>query len=531
MSMSRRTSVILLSLAVSAGAASRAKSQEPERASFYLLLRGDTIFDERESRTPTELSGEFRDRLRNVRIAYTATLSASALVTHVDLRTFRSVGDTAGDLASFTMDGDSLVAKIGSAGPAKIPSVSGAVAIVNPSVAFIEQIVLRARALGTDPSSVMVFVLGGPQPFAGTVRRLGADSVRVQYAGATMDLAVSPTGRVLGGVIPAQGIRIARGPALGSLRVERPDYSAPANAPYVAEDVVVTTPTGLRLAGTLTIPKSRPSEKVPAIITITGSGPEDRDEQSGAIPGYKPFRELADTLGRRGIAVLRLDDRGVGASDAGPPNPTSADFAGDIRLGIAYLRGRPEIDANRIGIVGHSEGGIIAPMIAVSDPALRGIVLMAGTASRGRAIVMEQNRYTIDSVARLRGALRDSSLAKAGRSLDSIAALGGWLGFFLAYDPTTAARHVKTPVLILQGETDRQVPPSEANLLAAAFRSGGNNDVTVAMFRATNHLFLADSSGAFADSTGALRYTKLPSLHVRPEVLGAIADWLSEHLK
>ena len=530
MRMTRRIPSILPVLAL-ALAARALRAQEPERASFYLLLRGDTIFDEREARTPTELSGEFRDRLRNVRFTYTAALSTSALVTHIDLRTYRAIGDTAGEPASFTIGGDSVVAKIGANAPAKIPSATDAVAILNPSVAFIEQIVVRAKAMGADPASVTVFIIGGPQPFAGSVRRLGSDSVRVQYASATMDLAVSPTGRVLGGVIPSQGIRIARGPALGSLRVDRPDYSAPANAPYVAEDVVVTTPGGLHLAGTLTIPRTRPSGKSPAIITITGSGPEDRDEQSGAVIGYRPFRELADTLGRRGIAVLRLDDRGVGGSDAGPPSVTSADFANDIRAGIAYLRSRPEIDGNRIGIVGHSEGGIIAPMIAVGDPALRAIVLMAGSASTGRAIIMEQNRYSIDSIARLRGPARDTTLARAGRSVDSLGKLGGWMGFFLAYDPTTAARQVKTPVLILQGETDRQVPPAEAKLLADAIRSGGNRDVTVRMFPATNHLFLADSSGAFTDVSGALRYTKLPSLHVRPEVLGAIADWLSDRLK
>jgi uncharacterized protein len=508
-----------------------APASPPERASFYLLLRGDTIFEERENRTPTQLSGEFRDRLRNVRVAYDAALNSSALVTHLDLRTFRSAQAPA-DSASFTIDGDSIVARIGNAAPAKIPSISGALAIVNPAVGFIEQIVLRARAIGADPASVMIFVIGGPQPLAGTVTRLGTDSVRVQYAGVTMDLAVSPTGRVLGGAIASQGIRIARGPALGPLSAARAtDYSAPPNAPYVAEDVVVTTPSGLRLAGTLTIPRMRASEKAPAVITITGSGPEDRDEQSGAIPGYRPFRELADTLGRRGIAVLRLDDRGVGGSDAGPASVTSADFANDIRAGIAYLRSRPDIDGSRIGIVGHSEGGIIAPMIAVGDPKLRALVLMAGSASRGREIIMEQNRYVIDSVARVRGAARDSALAKAGRSVDSLGAHGGWLAFFLAYDPTTAARQVKTPVLIVQGETDRQVPPAQAQMLADAFRAGGNRDVTVRTFPATNHLFLADSSGAFADASGALRYTKLPSLHVRPEVLGAIADWLSDRLK
>lgn len=521
---------LVLAAFVTTTAPHAARAQQPERSSFYLLLHGDTIFDERAARTPTELSGEFRDRLRGAHVTYTATLNSSALVTKVDLRTFRTVGDTAGDPASFTFQGDTVTARVGQAAPTKFPAGGGAVALLNPSVAFIEQLVLRARALGTDPASVPVFIIGAPQPFPGTVRRLGPDSVRVQYASASMDLAVSPTGRVLGGVIPAQGIRIVRGPAAGSLRVERRDYSAPPNAPYVAEDVMVTTVAGLRLAGTLTLPKSRPSGKLPAIITITGSGPEDRDEQSGAIPGYRPFRELADTLGRRGIAVLRLDDRGVGGSDAGPLSASSADFADDIRGGVAYLRGRREIDGSRIGIVGHSEGGIIAPMVAISDPKIRAIVLMAGTASTGRAIVMEQNRYTIDSVAHLRGAARDSALARAGRSVDSIGRQGGWLGFFLSYDPLNAARQVKAPVLIVQGETDRQVPPTEANKLAEAIRSGGNRDVTVRMFRATNHLFLADSSGAFADAQG-LRYAKLPSLHVRPEVLGTIADWLSDRLK
>ena len=505
-------------------------AQEPERSSFYLLLRGDTIFDERATRTPAELSGEFRDRLRGAHVTYTATLSSGGLITHLELRTFRTVGDTAGEPASVVIRGDTATVRAGQAAPRSIPGVAGALALLNPAVAFMEQLVLRARALGTDPASVNVFILGAPQPLPGTVHKLGPDSVRVQYASASIDLAVSPAGRVLGGVIPAQGIRIARGPAAGSLRVERRDYSAPANAPYVAEDVVVTTVAGLRLAGTLTLPKARPSGKLPAIITITGSGPEDRDEQSGAIPGYRPFRELADTLGRRGIAVLRLDDRGVGGSEAGPPSATSADFADDIRGGIAYLRSRPEIDGDRIGIVGHSEGGIIAPMVAISDPKVRAIVLMAGTASTGRAIVMEQNRYSIDSVGHMRGTARDSALARAGRSVDSIARQGGWMGFFLSYDPLNAARRLAAPVLIVQGETDRQVPPAEANKLAAAIRSGGNRDVTVRMFPATNHLFLADSNGAFADAQG-LRYTRLPSLHVRPDVLGTIADWLSDRLK
>ena len=103
--------------------------------------------------------------------------------------------------------------------------------------------------------------------------------------------------------------------------------------------------------------------------------------------------------------------------------------------------------------------------------------------------------------------------------------------FFFDYEPAVMARRVHAPVLILQGETDRQVPPSEAEKLAAAFRAGGNRDVTVRHFPATDHLFLEDASGAFIDQQCRLRYTSLPSLHVRRDVLGAIADWLTVHLQ
>lgn len=507
-----------------------AQQAAPERASFYLRLHGDTIFDERSARTPTELTGEFRDRMRGSRVSYTAALSADGLVTRIDMRTFRAGGDTAGEEASFVIAGDSLVARIGAAAPAHLPSATGALAVVNPSVAFMEQMVLRARALGRDSVPLVVFVLGAPQPIAAVVRRVAPDSVQLDYAGVSIHLAVSADGRVLGGSVPAQGLTITRGPAGPPLSAPPPDYGAPRDAPYTAEDVVVQTPAGLKLTGTLTIPRGRPRGRAPAVVTITGSGPEDRDEQSGAIPGYRPFRELADTLGRRGIAVLRLDDRGVNGSDPGPSTATSEDFADDIRAGVAYLRSRPEVDPAEVALVGHSEGGIIAPMVAEGDSAIRGIVLMAATASTGREIVAEQNRYVIDSVQHLAGSRRDSAIAYARRAADSLAAKTPWIRFFFDYDPSRTARRVRTPVLILQGETDRQVPPSEAEKLAAAFRSGGNRDVTVRYFPATNHLFLADASGAPIDAQGRLRYSSLPSLHVRREVLGAVADWLAARL-
>jgi len=521
-----KTQLALATLALSAAAAS---AQTVERASFYLISRTvigttDTVIIERSSRTPTELTGEFLDRGRGGRMAYTATLAPNGLITKLVTRYFRSATDTAGDQSTFVIGGDSVVAQIGSASPAHIPSMVGALALVNPSIAFMEQMLVHARAMGGVKQSFPVFIVGAPQPLPAVVTWTGSDSATLEYAAASIRVAVSPTGRILGGGMPSRGLTIVRGGVLDSLVASRRDYAAPTGAPYTAEEVVVHTPAGLRLSGTLTIPRARPTGRAPAIVTITGSGPEDRDEESTALKGYRPFRELADTLGRRGIAVLRLDDRGVNGSDIGQRTATSQDFADDIRAGVAYLRTRVEIDPARVALVGHSEGGIIAPMIASTDPKLRAIVLLAGTASTGRDILRAQQVYGVDSMAHLTGAAREAALANSAKATDSLAASMAWMKFFLEYDPQIVARQVKTPVLILQGATDRQVPPSEADKLAAAFRAGGNSRVTVRVFPATNHLFVADATGSFD-------YGKLPSLRVRPEVLGAIADWLSEQFK
>src|SRR5439155_12086266 len=182
----------------------------------------------------------------------------------------------------------------------------------------------------------------------------------------------------------ATGGRGGRGPA------EKPDYSAPSDAPYVAEEVTVQTPMGHTLAGTLTLPKgASAAHRAGAIVTITGSGPQERDEAIG-LQGYRPFRQYADSLGRRGIAVLRMDDRGTAASKGTFHGATSADFAEDIRAGLAYLRTRPEIDSTRLGLLGHSEGALIAPMVAAKEPALRALVLLAGIARPARATLAFQ---------------------------------------------------------------------------------------------------------------------------------------------
>ena len=272
------------------------------------------------------------------------------------------------------------------------------------------------------------------------------------------------------------------------------------------------------------MPKDAP-RPVPALVTITGSGLQDRDEAIPLVQGYALFRQVADTLSRHGIAVLRMDDRGFGASGGDPSRATSADFADDIRAAIAYLRSRPDIDASRIGLIGHSEGGIIAPMIAAHDSALRGIVLMAAPAWTGRRIIEYQNQYLLGVAPGLSAEQRDSLLTLSMQTVDSASASQPWVRYFMGYDPLPVASKVSVPVLILQGETDRQITAAQAKELATAFRAGGNRDVSVHVFPATNHLFLADPGG------NPLEYAKLPERAVRSDILAVLLQWVEAHFR
>ena len=306
----------------------------------------------------------------------------------------------------------------------------------------------------------------------------------------------------------------------------KPDYSAPADAPYTAEEVLVETPGGHTLAGTLTLPKNASRERrVGAIVTVTGSGAQDRDEAIG-LPGFRPFRQIADSLARRGIAVLRMDDRGTGASGGTFKGSTSADFAEDVRAGLAYLRTRPEIDAKRLGVLGHSEGAIIAPMVAEKEPTLRVIVLLAGIAEPGRSALHFQIKNNYEHDTKLTPEKRAELIAAIPTRIDGMMAADPWMKFFLTYDPAATMRHVKTPVLILTGSNDKQAVAEQVALMEAAFKAGGNKDVTARVLPGLNHLFVEDSDGFPGN------YSKLPPpVMMRDDVLVIITDWLAKRLR
>jgi pimeloyl-ACP methyl ester carboxylesterase len=439
----------------------------------------------------------------------------------------------------FRPRGDSMAVDITANGQTRTqvaPSKANAVPLMGQSVLHASLMAQYARAQGL--TTLPVFMTSGGQTLEASVQFTGDSSlftvaglpIRTQWAnGEPQEIR-----------IPAQNLRVVR--AAGAVKPPAPvkiDYSAPADAPYTAENVVIPTTRGYTLAGTLTRPKG--VVKAPVMITISGSGPQERDERLGSVlPGYAIFREIADTLGRRGIAVLRYDDRGVGESGGADSRAkaTTADFADDAQSVVAYLRTRADIDASRIIVSGHSEGGLIGPMVAVREPTVRGLVMLAGPAYDGRRVLQYQIGNQFKALAAAKSTA-DSGLANAmargadvpayirartDKMIDSMRA-EPWMKYFVDTDPKATLRQVKQPVLVLQGATDMQVTPEQADTVVAVLKAAGNRRVTAKVFPATNHLFVPDPSGVPAD------YPKLKDVHVRKEVLGMVADWVATLVK
>lgn len=501
------------------------------RSDTYVLMLGqDTFAVENFTRSADRIEGELVGAAIG-RVVYTATLGPDELFTSINLKAWMPTADPASapmQEAELTVQGDSVIAVMtGAAGSVtqRLASQADALLYLNPSYAMIEQLLRRVEHLGSETGAVPMFMAQGGILLEATVTRPTPDSAVISIAGQQTRVRVREDGRMTGGAMAAQNLSftLVEGAAVQPPAAQPPDYSAPPDAPYTAEDVVVQTAAGHTLAGTLTRPAT--DRRVPAIVTITGSGAQDRDQAIPLVRGYRPFRQIADTLARRGIAVLRMDDRGYGASTGYFATATSADFADDIRAGLDYLRSRSDIDGAKLGLVGHSEGGLIAPMVAAADVTLAAIVVIAGPSQTGREIITYQQRYAIENAPAIRAEARDSALAAAAAQLEETAANQPWLRFFLDYEPRSTALRVRaTPVLILHGETDRQVTEDQAHALAAALREGGNPDVTLHVLPGINHLLVPDPDG---NPSG---YSALQDTAVSSTLLGLLADWLAHRL-
>jgi dienelactone hydrolase len=498
----------------------------------FLLRRGDdTLSVERAARAGSVVEGQILSRRRTT-LNFRAAVGADATLGRLELQVRQGGARDAAprQVVVALVHGDSITEESRNGDSVRVERtrVRRGTLVYHPHfpmVSLLEQIVMRARVLGGARVQLPVYLLASAGRTVDATVELRGDSARVTLGNTEAHLAVDRAGPVLGG--RAQGDQaIERLAAVPDRLLARqaPDYSAPADAPYTAREVWIETAAGHTLAGTLTMPRNA-TGPVPAVVTITGSSAHDRDNNTQYGGPYRIFRQVADTLGRRGIAVLRMDDRGVGESTGDFASATTAERADDIRAGIAYLRTLREVDAGRVGLVGLSEGALIAPMIAATDTTLRGIVLLAGPASTGREIMEYQLSYGIEQSASIAAGQRDSVYRAEAAKLEARIPAEPWLRYFMSYDPLpTAARVRRVPVLILHGTTDRNVPPADAQELAAAFRRAGNEAVTVRMFDGFNHIFLRDPDG------NPRRYEALPSFVVGPEVLGAIADWTAAHL-
>ena len=393
-------------------------------------------------------------------------------------------------------------------------------------------------------------------PLSGiSVRDDAGDAQRVEFA--IRDVPGRPTfnGRLEGGEILGE---FEQGGATFPFRLGRQAVPLPRPQeprppfPYASEDVRFQSGP-VRLAGTLTIPAGE--GPFPAVLLISGSGLQDRDQ---TLFGHKPFWVLADHLSRAGIAVLRVDDAGTGQSEAHPSPPTLEDFAADANAGVDFLRADARIGT--VGVVGHSEGGVVAPMLASRRDDIGFVVLLAAPGVPGDELMRRQNEriyaaleFSVDRRQRLLGLLdrlfailkSDASAAAAMPEVEAIVreqmhangvppgeqqdaqvsaaaaqALAPAMRVFLRYDPRPALTRTRVPVLALNGERDVQVD-AEQNLPAiqAALADAENADVETHRLPGLNHLFQTAASG-LPNEYGALEETMAPA------VLDGIRNWI-----
>ena len=331
--------------------------------------------------------------------------------------------------------------------------------------------------------------------------------------------------------------------------------------PYKAEEVgYENSAAKVKLGGTLTIPEGK--GPFPAVLLITGSGQQDRDE---SLLGHKPFLVLADALTRRGIAVLRVDDRGMGKSTGDFAKSTTYDFADDTQAGVEYLKTRKEINGKRIGLCGHSEGGVIAPIVASKSQEVAFIVLMAGTGLTGEEIINMQGNLIAKSmgvpkkeldraddlrrkmfalvkaetpsqelVKKLEELYKAETAKLSDQEKKELEKDGGaaaqraqfvtfafpWFKTFLIHDPRPVLAQVKCPVLAINGELDLQVPCKEnLDAIREALEKAGHKDHTIKSFPKLNHLFQTCTTGTPTE------YGKIEET-INPEVLKTIGDWI-----
>lgn len=329
--------------------------------------------------------------------------------------------------------------------------------------------------------------------------------------------------------------------------------------PYTGREVMIpNTADNIVLAGTLTLPQGE--GPFPGVVLITGSGPQNRNEE---LLGHKPFLVIADYLTRNGIAVLRMDDRGVGGSTGVFATATTENFVTDIEAAFRYMQTVPEVMARKVGLMGHSEGGMIAPMVAAKNPDVAFVVSLAGLGIPGDRLLLEQQqllgkaegmsekdlkeihdinekifaivkssdnpedaRKELTKKLRKELAKEPDSKNPGGKSDEEVLqallseVVNPWMYYFIRFDPAPYWKATKCPVLAVNGSLDLQVPPEEdLEAIEKAVKSGGNNNVTVKEYPALNHLFQHCKTGATGE------YARIAETF-SPEVMSDVKTWI-----
>ncbi len=416
-------------------------------------------------------------------------------------------------------------------------------AIGRTFTAAVPQALVGLPGIAEGPNAVRL--RSGDQVLEGTTYR-----IRIGDIGITL---VEREGRLVGLVNESQGTVGFDVDALpGGFSVERGEDRPAPTSEGAANSEVAFSSGDLSLMGTLTLPidGSRP---YPAALLIHGSGPVDRD---GNAPGFETnaYRQVAEALAAVGVASLRFDKRGVGQSGGDAASASRADLLSDVRAALAALRARPEVDAARVILIGHSEGAYLAPIVAAEDPSVAGVALLCGAARS----LAEITRWQVEEILRLRGATEEETAAAlaqedeylafvktsegewadysvdelrtampwltegAASALQASLALS-WLREHYTDDPEAWLRQLAVPVLVVNGEKDLQVPASEAERIRVALGEGKDPEVTVHVLADLNH------SLRFHPEPPSLMFAHLEQ-PVDPRVLDAVTAWAKRHL-
>lgn len=403
---------------------------------------------------------------------------------------------------------------------------------------------------------------------------LGIEVPQVAVAGSEVTLAIPAMGLEYKAALKGKEMEgtFKQGPVTLPLKLTRTEGKSPLvlrpqepQPPYpyeIREVTFINRHDSIQLTGTLTLPEGE--GPFPAVILISGSGPQNRDEE---IFGHRPFWVIADHLTRKGIAVLRYDDRGTAASRGNFNTATTLDFGRDAEHAFRFLKTCPDIDPRRIGLLGHSEGGIIASMIAAHYEEVGFMVLLAGTGIRGDSLLLLQQETMMRTmgvdqatIARSRGINKGafdlinvfggtdqlkqklilylqgvyggmsekekqglSQEVFIGRTLNQI--MNPWMEFFVRFSPCPDLTGIKCPVLALNGSKDVQVPAGvNLNAIRTCLEKGGNRAVTTREYPGLNHLFQECKTG-LPSEYGEISQT------ISPAVLEDISSWILDRVK